>query len=1567
MLLFGATSVNAHQNPAGCTGSGLGISLFVNAADVHIGEILTYSATVFNGQTVGPIVCDATGITASITTPDGVVHPITLVRTTLLNGQSDHYADVVTYMVRAQDLQSDGTLRAVARDDGDIHQNDTDSRGGAVQGVNTQVAQPCIQVTVQCTGGVGENGTLNFTGTVSNCGNTPLRNVTLTNFVNGGQFPVSFVTNLAVGASAPFSGSWIPSNPCVPSTATLVAQGTDLLLFSPRTVTNSASTTCSVVLTPGIQVTKLCPANPVAPGQPLIYSGSVSNTGNVTLTNIVVVDDHSGTAPIFTAPSLAPGAVANFTGSFTAPATCSVASTVTATANSRCGVAVSSTASATCPILTAPQISITASCPTNSAAPGGTVTYNGTVSNTGNIPLNNVVEVSDRPAPGTTIATIGSLAPGASANFTGSYVVPANVCSVTTTLIASGQDVCSTTAAANTAVITCPVVTTPHIAVTLVCPTTPAAPGGTVLYTGTVSNTGNVALNNVAVANSTFVTTTLAPGASANFTASFTAPTEGCSLTSTVTASGSDACAQAIVSNSASATCALVTSPHIAITQNCPDTSVGSGGTLVFTGTIRNSGDVTLTNVVVVNDHSGNTPIFTAASLAPGATANYTGSFTVSSNTCSITSSSTVRATSVCGVAVSDTTSATCPILTAAQVRIAAACPTNNVGPGGTVTYTGSVRNSGNITLNNVVVMSDQPAANTIVSTIASLAPGTSANFSGSYVVPANACSVTTTLKVTAQDSCSTAGSTDSTVITCPVVTTPRIAVSLNCPTTPSATGGTVIYTGTVSNPGNVTLHNVTVSNAAFVATDLAPGAAANFTATFTASVEACSLTGTVTASGTDACSQAVVSNSASATCALVTSPALALTQNCPVAPASPGSTATFTGSVRNTGNITLSNIVVSSSQTAIDTGGGGAPSTVGLVGYWNLDEASGNVAGDSSGLGNTGTIVNATHVTGAVGNGLLFNGVNTSVIITNKASLNFSGQITLSAWVKPLSTAGKQNILAHGYTTQPDQRASVFLRVNEGRYEVGSWNGVTEPIAAATIPSGDIGSFVHLTGVYNGTSWIIYRNGVAMNTATGMGALTVDADWTIGARDDGADRFFNGVIDDVRIYNRGLSSAEVAALSGLGGGTTPPSTPFFTVATLAPGAAADFTVSYPVPASGACSITSTLSAAGHDLCTGSQVTATTSSTCPLVTSPDIEVSQTCPTTPVKPGDVLTYTGTVKNIGNITLTDVKVFNDRSGDAAIFTVASLAPGATANFTGHYTTHSDCCVDSSTVTATGHDSCTSAVVTDTFTRTCPMATAPKIVVTKVCPTKTLEPGDVLKYTGTVSNAGNITLTNVIVTSTQPSPGTVVLGPIVLVAGESVHYTASFTIGADFCGTDTVTARGLDVCTQAAVENSVTSTCPILTSPQIAVVKNCPAVPTSPGGTYSFTGTVSNPGNVTLVNVYVVEDQPAANTPVLGPITLAPGASAPFSGSFIAPANCCFTTDTVTAKGQNICSDEIVVATSSSICPLLSTPRIAVAKNCPAVTPPIGGLYTFSGSVTNIGRHRVNERNGVQQPGG
>jgi hypothetical protein len=97
------------------------------------------------------------------------------------------------------------------------------------------------------------------------------------------------------------------------------------------------------------------------------------------------------------------------------------------------------------------------------------------------------------------------------------------------------------------------------------------------------------------------------------------------------------------------------------------------------------------------------------------------------------------------------------------------------------------------------------------------------------------------------------------------------------------------------------------------------------------------------------------------------------------------------------------------------------------------------------------------------------------------------------------------------------------------------------------------------------------------------------------------------------------------------------------------------------------------------------------------------------------------------------------------------------------------------------------------------------------------------------------------------------------------------------------DTLTARGQDRCSGTLVSATATAICPLLTTPALAITQNCPTTPVAVGSVLTFSGVVSNPGDVNLTNVYVYNSQAGA-TPVTGPIELAPGQTETYTGSYV-----------------------------------------------------------------------------------
>lgn len=208
-----------------------------------------------------------------------------------------------------------------------------------------------------------------------------------------------------------------------------------------------------------------------------------------------------------------------------------------------------------------------------------------------------------------------------------------------------------------------------------------------------------------------------------------------------------------------------------------------------------------------------------------------------------------------------------------------------------------------------------------------------------------------------------------------------------------------------------------------------------------------------------------------------------------------------------------------------------------GLFAYYPMSEGNDKPVqevADRSPQNQTGQVQGAvswfpcTALIGNVGHqAKMFNGQSDFVDLGNPTELNFTGAITLSAWIKPFSQDGVQNIVAHGYTAD----AEVSLRISNGQYQVGSWNSQDYNVTALINPE-DFFTWVHLAGVYDGTNWILYRNGkVLQSQSASKGAIPVKANWAIGASGGGNERFFEGEISEVSIWNRALSAADIQAI----------------------------------------------------------------------------------------------------------------------------------------------------------------------------------------------------------------------------------------------------------------------------------------------------------------------------------------------------------------------------------------------------------------------------------------------------
>ncbi len=245
---------------------------------------------------------------------------------------------------------------------------------------------------------------------------------------------------------------------------------------------------------------------------------------------------------------------------------------------------------------------------------------------------------------------------------------------------------------------------------------------------------------------------------------------------------------------------------------------------------------------------------------------------------------------------------------------------------------------------------------------------------------------------------------------------------------------------------------------------------------------------------------------------------------------------------------LALSLLVVGCGETSIsiDDGAPAEPDPSvdlerGLVAYFPFDETeAGMQTLDASGHEHHGTpsanppvpSLSVPPVGFANPRSLSFDGVEQLLDLGNPETLNVSGNVTLSAWIRPLALDGYRNIVGHGYRWAPNRELA--LRIFDEDFEFTAWDGV-DHMASAPVPPGDVDNWHHLAGVYDGENYRLYRDGelVVVHPDDYVPAQ-VDAPWGIGARTatmPPEGRYFSGLIDEVRIYDRALSDDEVRAL----------------------------------------------------------------------------------------------------------------------------------------------------------------------------------------------------------------------------------------------------------------------------------------------------------------------------------------------------------------------------------------------------------------------------------------------------
>jgi hypothetical protein len=205
-------------------------------------------------------------------------------------------------------------------------------------------------------------------------------------------------------------------------------------------------------------------------------------------------------------------------------------------------------------------------------------------------------------------------------------------------------------------------------------------------------------------------------------------------------------------------------------------------------------------------------------------------------------------------------------------------------------------------------------------------------------------------------------------------------------------------------------------------------------------------------------------------------------------------------------------------------------PST-GLVGWWPGDGNATDIVGSSNGTAQGGV----TFAPGKVGQAMSFNGTNQFVDLP---AMNLGRTFSLEFWVQPTRTANYQHLISNSFSSA--NFGALYLRINHLEY----WQGGT--LQVTTPDSVPINAWSHVALTSDGSAVRIYVNGSLAGT-NGALVQTFNNALRLGSSIPPESNFFQGLLDEVKLYNRALSAAEIQAIVNAGSGGNCKSAPFIT------------------------------------------------------------------------------------------------------------------------------------------------------------------------------------------------------------------------------------------------------------------------------------------------------------------------------------------------------------------------------------------------------------------------------------
>ncbi|ROP73589.1 putative repeat protein (TIGR01451 family) [Frigoribacterium sp. PhB107] len=1288
---------------------------------------------------------------------------------------------------------------------------------------------------------------------------------------------------------------------------------------------------------------------------------TVSNTGSVALTNVVVADPDNPECRR-TVGTLAVGAVVTFNCTGPPPTQANQVSSATATGTAAGNSAVSVTSTGTTTVhLSAIALTKTGALPSGSTgAVGDVVTYTFTARNTGGGTLTGV-SITDTSLPGLSgltygawpSGTAGTLGEGQSVTATATFALTQAVvdsASISNTAQVVGTDADGGPQPTASATARTAVPANPALALTK----TGALPAGStgragdvVTFSFTLRNSGNQTVTGATItdgvagvgtiAYGTWPSGTagrLAPGQQVTATAPYTltqADVDRGTVPNTATARAASPSGAAVTSNTASTSVAVAAAPALATTKRAalPAGAAGVAGDVVtYTVTLSNTGNQTLTGVAASDPLTGLSafsygtwPSGTSGTLRPGQQVTATATYTVRQSDVdsgSVVNRATGTGTPPSGAAVSSAAAATLPLSTGSSVSLTktgALAAGASGRAGDVVTWSFSAANTGSVTLRGV----------TITDAVAGVGP-------------------------------------------------------ITYGTWPSGTAGT-----------------------------LAPGQAVTATAPYTltqADVDAARVQNTATVQGNPP-SGAAVRQTATASVDVAAASTVSLTKSGTLAPGATGrvgDVVTWSFTVRNTGASTLDGVAVTDPLVADRVAFGTWPSgTPGRLAPGQQVSATASYALTQADV-DAGSVVNTATATGTPANG-------------QRASSNAAATVPVAS--SPAISVAKSGLLAADAQGRAGDRVDYTFTVrNSGNVSLtgvaltdplpglsavtyGTWPGTAGTLAP--------GQQVTATARYALTQADVDRGSVA-NTATASGtppaggavrasgsalvtvapapaiALTKSVAGTAARAGDVLTYTFTATNSGTQTLTSVAVADPLPGLSAVSYGTWPSGTP----GTLAPGQRVTATATYAVTQADADagSVVNTATASGRTPALGS-VSGQSSATAPISAPGSLGLTKTgtlAAGSTGAAGDVVTYSFRVVNTGAVTLRGVAVTDPLAGLSAVSygtwasgTAGTLTPGQAVTATASYRlTQADADRGSvvNTATASGRTP-QNALVTQGATATTAVPQTAGLAVAKSGALRagsTRAAGDVADFTIRVTNTGTVTLGSVVLSDslaglsepvlTWPgTPGQLAPGQALVARASAAVTQADVDAGAVV---NTATARGTAP-GGAATTASGAATVPITSSPALALTKQVAPVA---GGSASRAGdaleyrfSATNRGTVTLTGVGITD--PLAG---LGPLAYTwPGATGRLAPGETVTATARYVVTQADADAGSVANRASVrgatpqgvqtSAEATAVQPIGSAPAIALDKTAVvAGSGSVGSRVTYRFDVTNTGTQTV-----------